>query len=64
LGLRVVVIGGGVAQAPFVIDTIRATMKRRAIPTIAAHLEVLPAKYGSQAGLIGAAAVGRAVLGS
>lgn len=64
LGMRVVVIGGGVAQAPFVIDTIRATIKRRAIPTIAASVEVLAAKYGSQAGLIGAAAVGRAVLGS
>ena len=64
LGMRVVVIGGGVAQAPFVIDTIRATIKHRAIPTIAASVEVLPAKYGSQAGLIGAAAVGKAVLGS
>ena len=64
LGMRVVVIGGGVAQAPFMIDTIRATIKHRAIPTIAASVEVLPAKYGSQAGLIGAAAVGKAVLGS
>lgn len=64
LGLRVVIIGGGVAQAPFVLDTIRATIKHRAIPTIAASVEVLPAKYGSQAGLIGAAAVGKAVLGS
>ncbi len=64
LGLRVVVIGGGVAQAPFVTDTIRATIRHRAIPTIAANVEVLAARYGSQAGLIGAAAVARAVLGS
>lgn len=62
LGLRVVIIGGGVAQAPFIIDTIRSTIKRRAIPTIAQAVEVLPAKSGSQAGLIGAAAVGKAVL--
>jgi glucokinase len=62
LGLRVVIIGGGVAQAPFIIDSIRATIKRRAIPTIAHSVQVLPSKFGSQSGLIGAAAVGKAVL--
>jgi len=62
LGLRVVILGGGVAQAPFIIDSIRTTIERRAIPTIARSLTVLPARFGSQAGLIGAAAVGRAVV--
>jgi len=60
LGLRVLIIGGGVSQAPFILDTIRATMALRAIPTIAHNLRVLPAQFGSHAGLIGAAAVGRA----
>jgi glucokinase len=64
LGVRTVIIGGGVAQAPFIVDSIRATMERRAIPTIARALSVLPARFGSQAGLVGAAAVGRAAVPS
>ncbi len=59
LGLRTVIVGGGIAQAPFVLDAIRTTMLRRAIPTIAGDLAVLPAQFGAQAGLIGAAAVAR-----
>lgn len=62
LGLRVVILGGGVAQAPFVLESIRTTMLRNAIPTIANSLMVLPARYGSHAGLMGAAAVGRAIV--
>ena len=62
LGLRVVILGGGVAQAPFILESIRTTMERYAIPTIARSLTVLPARFGSQAGLIGAAAVGRAAV--
>ena len=60
LGLRVLIVGGGVSQAPFILDTIRATMALRAIPTIAHNLRVIPAQFGSHAGLVGAAAVGRA----
>ncbi len=60
LGLRVLIVGGGVSQAPFILDTIRATMALRAIPTIAHNLRVVPAQFGSHAGLVGAAAVGRA----
>ncbi|MBU3700173.1 MAG: ROK family protein [Candidatus Kapabacteria bacterium] len=62
LGLRVLIIGGGVSQAPFIIETITATIKHRAIPTIAANAIVLPARFGAHAGLFGAAAVGRAVI--
>ncbi len=62
LGLRVLVVGGGVSQAPFIIDTIRQTVQRRAIPTIAANAKVLPARFGSHAGLVGAAAVAHAVI--
>lgn len=62
LGLRVLVVGGGVSQAPYIIDTIRQTVQRRAIPTIAANAKVLPARFGSHAGLVGAAAVAHAVI--
>lgn len=62
LGLRVLIIGGGVSQAPFIIESITATIKHRAIPTIAANAIVLPARFGAHAGLFGAAAVGRAVI--
>ena len=62
LGLRVLIIGGGVSQAPYIIETIRATIQHRAIPTIAANATVLPAKFGAHAGLVGAAAVGHAVI--
>ncbi|MCX6141132.1 MAG: ROK family protein [Candidatus Kapabacteria bacterium] len=62
LGLRVLILGGGVSQAPFIVESIRTTMKHRAIPTIAHALIVLPAQFGSHAGLMGAAAVGRAVV--
>lgn len=62
LGLRVLIIGGGVSQAPYIIETIRSTIQHRAIPTIAAHATVLPARFGAHAGLVGAAAVGHAVI--
>lgn len=64
LGLRTVIIGGGIAQAPYVFESISETMHRRAIPTIASTLLVVRAHFGHKAGLIGAAAVGRSVLRS
>lgn len=62
LGMRVLIVGGGVSQAPYIIESIEQTIKHRAIPTIAAHAVVLPARFGAHAGLVGAAAVGRAVV--
>jgi len=62
LGLRVLIVGGGVSQAPYIIESIEQTIKLRAIPTIASHAVVLPARFGAHAGLVGAVAVGRAVV--
>jgi predicted NBD/HSP70 family sugar kinase len=62
LGLRVLIIGGGVSQAPYIIETIRQTVQHRAIPTISANARVLPARFGAHAGLVGAAAVAHAVI--
>ncbi len=62
LGLRVLIVGGGVSQAPYIIETIRQTVQHRAIPTIAANASVLPARFGAHAGLVGAAAVAHAVI--
>ena len=55
LGLRVVVLGGGIAQSDFIINAARETVKRRAIPTIASSVKILKAAYVQDTGLIGAA---------
>jgi len=56
LGLRVVVVGGGISAAgePLFSPLIQ-TIRERAIPTIAASFSVIPAAFGQDAGLIGAA---------
>lgn len=56
LGLRVVVVGGGISAAgePLFLPLIQ-TIRERAIPTIAASFSVIPAAFGQDAGLIGAA---------
>lgn len=56
LNPEVVVIGGGVANAgPVLLESIRATVKRRAMPVQARMVRVLKARLGNDAGLIGAA---------
>jgi glucokinase len=56
LNLDVIVIGGGVSAAgPVLFDTVKETIKRRAMKVQASRVRVLKAKLGSDAGLIGAA---------
>lgn len=56
--LDVVVIGGGVAKAgPLLFDPVRAAMRAYAGLDFLAHLRVVPAQLGGEAGLIGAAAL-------
>lgn len=51
-----IVIGGGVAAAGKVLfEKIRTTVARQAMPVQAAHVKILRAKLGSDAGLVGAA---------
>ena len=51
-----IVIGGGVAKAgEWIFGPVRAEIKSRCSPVFWERLEILPAKLGSDAGLIGAA---------
>jgi glucokinase len=54
-----IVIGGGVAQAgELLFGPIRASIRARTMPLYYEHLDILPATLGSDAGVIGAAALG------
>jgi len=56
LGMGTIIIGGGIADAfPSIVARIAAHMRQRAIPTIAAVLDVRPATFRNHAGIIGAA---------
>ena len=53
-----IVIGGGIARAgEWIFGPVRAEIKSRCSPVFWQKLEILPAKLGSDAGLIGAAAL-------
>ncbi|MFC4031475.1 ROK family protein [Streptomyces polygonati] len=55
--IHVAVIGGGVANAgPLLFDPLREHLTRYATLSFAAGVEVVPAKLGTDAGLVGAAA--------
>lgn len=52
----VIVLGGGVANAGKILfSAVKKTIRKRAMPTAAKHVQVLRAKLGNDAGLIGAA---------
>ena len=52
----IIVIGGGVAQAgEALLKSVRQTITKQAMPIQAAHVRVVKAKLGNNAGLIGAA---------
>ncbi len=54
----VVVIGGGViAAGELLLAPARAEAERRALPTVAKHARIVPAQFGTEAGLVGAAAL-------
>jgi glucokinase len=58
--MRIVVVGGGVSQAhPIFLDTARQMLKTRSLATIAPEAEIRPARFGSTAGLVGAAMLGK-----
>ncbi len=53
-----IVIGGGMAQAGSpIFDPVKAAIKKKAFPIASRFVKVLPAKLGTDAGLIGAAAL-------
>ncbi|TAE29909.1 MAG: ROK family protein [Candidatus Kapaibacterium sp.] len=60
LDMRIVVVGGGISQAhPIFLDTAREMLKTRSLSTIAPEAEIRTARFGSTAGLVGAAMLGK-----
>ncbi len=54
----VVVVGGGViAAGDLLLAPARAEAARRALPTMTRHARIVPAQFGTEAGLVGAAAL-------
>jgi glucokinase len=54
----VVVIGGGViAAGELLLEPARAEARRRALPPVFEHARIVPAQFGTEAGLVGAAAL-------
>lgn len=67
LDMRIVIVGGGVSKShPLLLDTARETIQQRALPTIAGEAEIRVAHFSSNAGIVGAALLGRKkmILGS
>lgn len=55
LNPEIIIIGGGVAQAgDLLFDPIRKTVQERAMKTATEKLQIVPAKLGNNAGVIGA----------
>ncbi len=56
LDIHTVIIGGGIAQLGDVLFyTIQKTCKERCLPSIAQHLQILPATFSNDSGIVGAA---------
>ncbi len=52
----IIVIGGGVAQiGEPLFDRLRKTMPKRTINPYAAQIPIVPAHFGAEAGVVGAA---------
>ena len=50
-----IVIGGGVSKAgPFILGPLKKEIRKRAMKDQAAHVKIVPAKLGADAGIIGA----------
>lgn len=58
LDVRLAIIGGGIARAGKpLFDAVRESVKRHVLKSISGNLEVVPAKLGNSAGILGAAAL-------
>jgi glucokinase len=58
--MRIVVVGGGVSQShPIFLETAREVLRTRSLPTIGPESEIRTARFGSTAGLVGAAMLGK-----
>ena len=58
LDVRIIIIGGGIARAGKpLFDAVEESVKKHVLRPMSEGLEVLPAKLGNQAGILGAAAL-------
>ena len=61
---EVVVIGGGViAAGDLLLEPAREVVARRALPPLREHVRIVPARFGAEAGMLGAAALALEELG-
>jgi glucokinase len=64
LDMRKVIVGGGISRThPLLLETTRNTLKERAIPTVSNESEIIIAQYTNDAGMIGAALLGKQKVG-
>ena len=63
LDIGLVIVGGGISQAhPHLLDTAERVLKERTLPPISERAEVRKAKFTKDAGIIGAALLGKRLL--
>ncbi len=63
LDLRLVIVGGGISLAhPLLLDTALETIRERALPTIASTAQIVKAFFTKDAGIVGAALLGKSIL--
>ncbi len=60
LDMHIIIVGGGISKAhPLLLDTVRTTLQYRSLPTIAQKVEVRTAHFSNNAGIVGAAMLGK-----
>ncbi|HYF04290.1 MAG TPA: ROK family protein [Patescibacteria group bacterium] len=65
LDMRKVIVGGGISRThPLLLETTRKTLQERAIPTVSKESEIIIAHYTNDAGMIGAALLGKQQISS
>lgn len=63
LDISTVIIGGGISEAHYLFfNKVIDTIKQRAIPTIAERAELILARFNKDAGVIGAALIGKKLI--
>lgn len=58
LNPEAIIIGGGVAKAgPLLFEPLQECLRSQLAPSFTEHLKILPARFGNEAGIIGAASI-------
>lgn len=60
LDIKTAIIGGGISQAhPILLESALSALKKRALPTVALKAKILTAHFSKDAGIVGAALLGK-----